>query len=29
VPGVDRLGSHLTMKLIKTPEHRIALPNAG
>jgi hypothetical protein len=29
VPGVDKLDSHLTMKLIKSPEHRIAPPTAG
>jgi len=29
VPGVDKLDSHLTMKLIKSPEHRIAPPAAG
>jgi DNA-binding Lrp family transcriptional regulator len=28
VPGVDKLDSHLTMKLIKSPEHQIAQPNA-
>ncbi|HEY7055378.1 MAG TPA: hypothetical protein VH458_02575, partial [Vicinamibacterales bacterium] len=26
VPGVDKLDSHLTMKLIKSPEHQIAPP---
>ena len=29
VPGVDKLDSHLTMKLIKSPERQIAPPNAG
>jgi DNA-binding Lrp family transcriptional regulator len=29
VPGVDKLDSHLTMKLIKSPEHRIVPPTAG
>jgi DNA-binding Lrp family transcriptional regulator len=29
VPGVDKLDSHLTMKLIKSPEHQIAPPAAG
>jgi len=29
VPGVDKLDSHLTMKLIKSPEHQIAPPTAG
>ena len=29
VPGVDKLDSHLTMKLIKSPEHHIAPLNAG
>jgi hypothetical protein len=29
VPGVDKLDSHLTMKLIKAPEHQITPPNAG
>jgi DNA-binding Lrp family transcriptional regulator len=24
VPGVDKLDSHMTMKLIKSPEHRVA-----
>jgi DNA-binding Lrp family transcriptional regulator len=27
VPGVHRLDSHLTMKLIKSPDHTIALPH--
>jgi hypothetical protein len=26
LPGVDKLDSHLTMKLIKSPEHHIAPP---
>ena len=26
VPGVDKLDSHITMKLIKSPEHQIAPP---
>ena len=29
VPGVDKLDSHLTMKLIKSPERHIAPPDAG
>jgi DNA-binding Lrp family transcriptional regulator len=29
VPGVDKLDSHLTMKLIKSPEQQIAPPNTG
>ena len=29
VPGVDKLDSHLTMKLIKSPDHYIAPPTAG
>jgi hypothetical protein len=29
VPGVDKLDSHLTMKLIKSPQHQIAPPTAG
>ena len=29
VPGVDKLDSHLTMKLVKSPEHQIAPPTAG
>jgi DNA-binding Lrp family transcriptional regulator len=28
VPGVDKLDSHITMKLIKSPEHQIAPPGA-
>jgi DNA-binding Lrp family transcriptional regulator len=28
VPGVDKLDSHLTMKLVKSPEHQIAPSNA-
>ena len=28
VPGVDKLDSHITMKLIKSPEHQIAPPRA-
>ena len=27
-PGVDKLDSHITMKLIKSPEHQIAAANA-
>jgi DNA-binding Lrp family transcriptional regulator len=27
VPGIDKLDSHLTMKLIKSPQHQIAPPN--
>lgn len=26
-PGVDKLDSHLTMKLIKSPQHQIAPPH--
>jgi DNA-binding Lrp family transcriptional regulator len=29
VPGVDKLDSHITMKLIKSPDHHIEPPNAG
>jgi DNA-binding Lrp family transcriptional regulator len=29
VPGVDKLDSHITMKLIKSPEQRIWAPNAA
>ena len=29
VPGVDKLDSHITMKLIKSPEQQIAPPNAN
>ncbi len=29
VPRVDKLDSHLTMKLVKSPEHQIAPPTAG
>lgn len=28
LPGVDKLDSHLTMKLIKSPQHQIAPPEA-
>lgn len=27
-PGVDKLDSHLTMKLIKSPEHEVTPPHA-
>jgi DNA-binding Lrp family transcriptional regulator len=29
VPGLDKLDSHITMKLIKSPEQQIAPPNAN
>ena len=29
VPGVDKLDSHITMKLIKSPDHHIEPPHAG
>jgi DNA-binding Lrp family transcriptional regulator len=29
VPGVDKLDSHLTMKMVKSPEHQMALPTPG
>jgi len=28
VPGVDKLDSHMTMKLIKSPEHDVGAANA-
>jgi DNA-binding Lrp family transcriptional regulator len=29
VPGVDKLDSHITMKLIKSPDPEIAPPRSG